>query len=254
MGYSRALVRFERYSLLGSSQIEWRDIALVILWASGNKMSCLSVDGQFRGIPEMFRAENFILGPQSLLEILDASRGGRATDPRDRIFALLGMTEIVSGPVEVGWHKIPAYGYLIFEPDYSLPLREVYISTSRTCLSKTDHFELLSFVDHDFPTPGNDHLSDLPNWAPRWQGRTIAEPMKWYSYKAAKSIKTKLHPASEESELVLEGIVVDKIQHAELVLPSLCGPQDMDATSWQLGCLKKTASLMTRWARFKRLH
>jgi hypothetical protein len=223
----------------GSCQIRWGDtFAKAILWAAGNKFGFPSLDGQFQGIPEMGEAELFIFGRrQSLLGLLDATRRRKATDPRDKIFALLGITEKISGKAD-GKERIPFYKETLIQPDYRLSLCEVYVSVTLAILAKAEDLEVLSLVDHGIVSSAWDHLGPLPNWVPRWQP-ALAWPIDLSSHKASGSTKAKMHATLREGELALEGIIVDKISNNGLLLSNGHELQSPAMPDWQLGLLEE---------------
>jgi hypothetical protein len=218
----------------GSCQIPWRDtFGLAVIWAAANKFGFPSLDDQFQGIPEMARAEILVLGRDSLIGLLDHTRERKAADPRDKFFALLGITRRISGNPDVT-DKVPFFGETLIKPDYRLSLRDVYLSVTRTILAESENVDLLSFVDHGIISSEPDHLRSLPQWVPRWQP---CAPWRIDSTKhqASGSIRAKISTASGDAELALEGIVVDKISHTGLLLSNGLESTSSDMPTWQLG-------------------
>ena len=86
----------------------------------------------------------------NLLFALATTRECLATDPRDKVFALLGL---VSNPSEVG-----------FEPDYHLTSTEVYTLTAAHLITSLNTLSVISYVD------GPSASNSRPSWVPSWSG------------------------------------------------------------------------------------
>jgi hypothetical protein len=111
----------------------------------------------------------------------------RATNPRDKIFALLGMCkdtrDLEKWPIELN-------------PDYDRPLPEVFADVSRYCIRQTQTLNILHLID------GMSHTDNesFPSWVPRWDN-----PSTWTStgthtiwiYPDYKTIKDRHNDASK---------------------------------------------------------
>ncbi|WAO96605.1 HET domain-containing protein [Fusarium falciforme] len=96
-------------------------------------------------------------GDEDLKKVLAGSRHCRSSDPRDRIFAFLGLAH-------------PGYG---IETDYrkSNTLRATIIHTAKKILEFDQHLEMLAFaVRTIIVRPGV-----LPSWVPDWASTMILE-------------------------------------------------------------------------------
>ncbi|KAH8193959.1 hypothetical protein TruAng_011874 [Truncatella angustata] len=85
-----------------------------------------------------------------------------STDPRDRIYALLGMS--FSG-------NDPGRG-LLLKPDYTEDLRSVYTRAATRMLQQDQHLRLLSSIQH-----GATLDPSWPSWVPKWNESYNAEPL-----------------------------------------------------------------------------
>ena len=94
-----------------------------------------------------------------LLFLLSLFRTSKATDARDKVFALLGLA---TGIFDIG--------DLYFIPDYSLSLAEVYGRVAQTLISATSQIDCLEWARGACLTSLEPELhEDLPTWVPDWR-------------------------------------------------------------------------------------
>jgi hypothetical protein len=97
----------------------------------------------------------------SLLErLLDETRHFRATDPRDKVFAVLS---IVSHVFEKTYSTTD-----LLRPDYRLPARKVFIDVTLEIAIRKGSASVLSLNDHD-----SKQIPDLPSWVPDYSTSNI---------------------------------------------------------------------------------
>jgi hypothetical protein len=87
--------------------------------------------------------------------VVASAWNSQASDPRDKIYAMLGLPNLDSDP---------DHGDLFLEPDYSLTTRQVYTTFARRVIAKEQTLRLFSTVQHD---PKNGIGS--PSWVPQWE-------------------------------------------------------------------------------------
>ncbi len=88
---------------------------------------------------------------QQILKVLDCARWLRLSDPRDRIYAFLSLTQ-------------PDSSLSTLKPDYEKPYLLVYRDFAVEYLRSKKDLDILHFVRHD-----NESIdSDLASWIPRW--------------------------------------------------------------------------------------
>lgn len=137
------------------------------------------------------------MGPTLLLYCLHDFRYRRASDPRDKVFALLGL-----GPNNMGTY---------IDADYSLTTPQLYKNLVTNLIESTnDLLPLLRKYELG-------RRSDLPSWAPDWS----AEVDMWPEYEADHIIAYSSFNASNgttaiiysaiESVLSLSGLAVDQV-------------------------------------------
>jgi hypothetical protein len=91
--------------------------------------------------------------------LLQRSRRFEATDPKDRIFAVLGLPTVDSAPDKE---------LLFLEPDYTLSVFQLYLKVARRVIEQERNLGLLSAVQH-----GPSIEEGLPTWVPRWDRFSI---------------------------------------------------------------------------------
>ena len=82
-----------------------------------------------------------------LLELLCSHKGKKSTDPKDKVFALIGIS---------------ASRYSFGKIDYSQSLREIYSHTARHIISTTQRLDVTCLKQYDVLA------HNLPSWAPNW--------------------------------------------------------------------------------------
>lgn len=91
------------------------------------------------------------------LRLLSQARSFEATDPRDKVFALLGHSSaLIDG--QNGKE-------LIIRPNYSIPFPSVYQQIAVRILQLSHSLDLLAHVQHTHPTVMD---QDVPSWVPAW--------------------------------------------------------------------------------------
>ena len=106
------------------------------------------------------RDEGLVLRNRSkYLPLLDVlfltSQHGDSTDPRDKVYSLLGL--VVEGL------------YKELMPDYSSSVEDVYTTTVRTIIYSSGSLRILSFPEDNPPGTG------LPSWVSDWRRRDSSE-------------------------------------------------------------------------------
>jgi hypothetical protein len=128
---------------------------------------------------------------------LQTVRENHAKDPRDKVFALLGVATQKGG----------------LEADYSKDVREVYTDTARTLIRETSSLETLCLTD------ASHHGVDLPSWVPDWRIPFTAHTISWGekrhgTYRASGSREIRVIEGDDKSKLILEGFPIDEVDKA----------------------------------------
>lgn len=134
------------------------------------------------------------LGP--LMDLLESMRDFKATDPRDKVYSLIGICDEgiqpIMGATHItretdrrlsGFHRIvtrvqnainehnPQLEFGIpaaLKPDYNKDVVDVYIDIARYSITKMPKFlDILSYVEHH-TDPSETGLDGFPSWVPKW--------------------------------------------------------------------------------------
>ena len=103
---------------------------------------------------------------KDLLSFASLFRGNNSTDPKDKIYALLGLLEEVEGS--------ETYEITL---DYNLAVKQVYIQIAEAILKHQRHLDLFGAIRYS-PSRMRWKRHGLPSWVPDWSDTTsIATPL-----------------------------------------------------------------------------
>jgi hypothetical protein len=169
----------------------------------------------------VYQRQRKLLCPPSLLQALQMRRQAAATDPRDKVYSLLGVCrEEQASPREFrsgfiltsGQRPSPPEGFDVrIEYDQSHTIAEVYKGVARHIMRKCEHLEILSACQNPERSNG------IPSWAPDWStprvNGPIVVPDTWGRiYSACGEKKLNLRQSSDPDEIILDGILVEIIK------------------------------------------
>lgn len=129
-------------------------------------------------------------------EALNMFRERGASNPKDRVYALLGLGSDL-------------------QPDYTLSLEEVFTGAVRASIETTGSLHSLLRTAEEVRSP------EVPRWAPDWCAKLpsatwYSVSMPWYYqfsyYDAAKRTKAKMRTPRDRSELCLQGFIIDRVR------------------------------------------
>jgi hypothetical protein len=95
--------------------------------------------------------------------LLDLTKNYSATDPRDKVYAILGLLEELGVPPPLS-------------PDYNISICQLYIQVSIIIHEKHQRLQFLNYVERNALTSRNKKLR-LPSWAPDWTALTNLGPL-----------------------------------------------------------------------------
>jgi hypothetical protein len=121
----------------------WKLLRLDRIWANYQESRTVATGSDFGG-----KGPTFALA-HDLNAFLQLSCGAfKATDPRDHLYALLGL---------LGQRRVPHE----LCPDYSLPIERVYHEYASFLLKHTKDLRILEFLRRD--------ITGVPSWVPDWR-------------------------------------------------------------------------------------
>lgn len=160
--------------------------------------------------------------PMTLLDLLARSRRFQATDPRDKIYGLLGLASANSGE-------------FVMKPDYTISVRDCYKRAALALITDSRSLEIFNLPAWYFCTG-----SSLPSWVPDFQQSPDAVEMgsSWSDYShyfelerevkpqfdAAKHQRFVHFPEVDGDTLYLREMAIDFITDVEVVLKSIHPP------------------------------
>lgn len=136
----------------GQRDISWE--RLVSLVQSETLKDSTPALDNVRNLIQFYR-DATVMKPLRLVKALSRSCSSLATDPRDKVFALLGL--------------VYDSGYYLPVPNYRQSLRDLCVGMTLSGLSTTRNFPLDVIV---LLGSGCDNTSGLPSWIPDWFGLT----------------------------------------------------------------------------------
>ena len=188
--------------MCGDRSFTWVDLAHAAQFILQHSLTSITrVDPRRPTKLENFRQAHLTNeGDQPLLPLLLAARNAFATNDRDKIFALMGLSEqSTSG----------------FVPDYSLSIDEVFVNFSKYHIEQTGTLDVLGAVeDHSYRLK-----KALPSWIPDWEVHPPALPLssldQYSSWDASRESKDQISAvfSSDNRVLTARGIKVDTILH-----------------------------------------
>ncbi|KAI1410613.1 hypothetical protein F5Y13DRAFT_202086 [Hypoxylon sp. FL1857] len=136
-----------------------------------------------------------------LINLLASAQNCLATDPRDKIFALLGIGSDARCVGEAT--------KTLVTPNYEKPVAEVFMQFAKTCIDHYGFLDILSCKAFDEATDG------LPSWVPDWSESQQCTPLMVYggppNYHASKGSKAECTYSSNGKRLQIRGIIVDQV-------------------------------------------
>lgn len=138
----------------GGCTIPWQHLGIAALWIHRQVMKDdfkqwhIFEEGNLFEATMMF--DKAWLEDSDFLASLNLFRALFATDPRDKVFALLNLASFADVSDRIS-------------PEYTRTPVDVYRSIVELSLSYHENLNILSYIHHDDPLP-----TDWPTWVPRW--------------------------------------------------------------------------------------
>ncbi|TVY84888.1 Heterokaryon incompatibility protein 6 OR allele [Lachnellula suecica] len=156
-----------------------------------------------KAIPIMTKSVRVQYGGRTLGTLLPYLRQCKSSDPRDKIFGVLGVASNIG--------KLDA--------DYSKTVAEVYAQATLAIIHESGSLSILSHMDEGYRS------SKLPSWVPDWSiplqpsREARLQEMEDAKHSASSDLKAKIINTPDPLKLSLQGVLVDEIEtilHGEL--------------------------------------
>ncbi|MCJ1320932.1 hypothetical protein MMC15_006273 [Xylographa vitiligo] len=204
----------------GEIEFDMLDFRSAISWASSNNCSfSTDVEPAKDSKPGLDAAPFMVVNRPSgsLLQLLARTEACQASDPRDKVYALLGLVDDHLDNI-----------LLLPKADYTKPLALVYCHTTRYIISLTQSLEVLCYN----VSPSSPEES-FPSWMPRFDQGMI-DPWRLYEeHEACGSTSATIRETGEEQLLLLKGVRIDEVQCANIILEE-DEPPDTMAKAWKM--------------------
>ena len=92
--------------------------------------------------------------PPSLRMLIDKHRFSNSSDPRDKVYALLGLADRSMSPFRTQPNALT--------PNYNLSVQQVYTETARVLMTSYKNLDWMSHVED----PSQRRVTGLPSWVP----------------------------------------------------------------------------------------
>lgn len=205
----------------GEETLSWQELdnATCFIWQSGLNLMEYGDDGsQTRSFytANLSRLRNIIdlrrevaIG-WSLLEILVFTREARATDPRDKIYSVLGLTSQTGAEDPKGHPRLSRE----VRVDYKQSIEDIFISVAILLIERSPGAKGLEVL---YAAGRRSQWSNLklPSWVPDWS--VDKQDILWWNaeesqYQAAKSSSAKLSVDVTKNYLTIAGKYIDVIK------------------------------------------
>jgi hypothetical protein len=180
----------------------------------------------FKHLSTMRRAAEEITDDNLSMTVIRTLRQARylqASDPRDRIFGILGLS--------------PAFPFLLPTPDYNKTASDVFCEVARALISHPQSVQILTEVNAESTLAGH------PSWAPDWSKPAILDIQdKTYGvYNAARDSNAEFDISSNGKELWVAGKAIDSVW--EIVITAPGAYRNKSASSERIGSWQESCAL-----------
>lgn len=190
----------------GDEEISGRTVGVYARWHHAQRWLGQSTPKELDeiGVRSAYRRLNTWGWTGTFLEILSTFKGLEATDPRDKVYALLGLLEI---------NRQANIDKLYMSVDYHKTLQEVLYDAVACAARSEGSLHFLSYIDHQSSITES---FDMPSWIPRWDEKRESAPDHLWcanSTLSAWPLPTTLDITTWKysSTLKLKGMILDTI-------------------------------------------
>jgi len=189
----------------GSEMIDWADVCYSALYLQGANYPTMIPGLGNLTVPTI----TYLYRRHSLLDLLHLTAHSKASEPRDKIFALLGLS--IEG--------LELDNYPSLKPDYGKSIVEVYADVVHHLVRNPHNghnskLGVLSLVQHDIDDMMNSE-NWFPSWIPRWDkdrpSKSIGFSSSSKAYHASNNEPVQISDVKPKTKLMLRGLCVDMI-------------------------------------------
>lgn len=157
----------EVIGMIGSHRVEWDRLGFAALWILASSSSVTRDQASITCVANAVNIwQRQFVSRTNAADLLYNSRFLLASDPRDKVYALLGFPSLLN--------DVP------IAPDYNKTVQELYKDVVRENIKRTGSLRILAYIDHPPPlpaiaaaSPDTLHLYDgFPSWVPCWHDNT----------------------------------------------------------------------------------
>ncbi|PMD43910.1 HET-domain-containing protein [Hyaloscypha variabilis F] len=164
-------------------------------------------NGHLTAVRGAFRATEASAEPSAFLEVLHEARGLFASNPCDKVFGVLGLSD--------------KFNTLAPAPDYSKSPTEVFTDLAKSFLSTTKSLSILEHATSTNATLGH------PSWAPYWPNGPVIYFNRSVPYHASKKSEAIFTISPNSQYLRVKGKVFDQVTELPLA--------ELGAYTWEAG-------------------
>lgn len=214
----------------GGHKIDWESLCYICHFFPPESYRSWNVDvRKILMIEDSFQFKRNRGSPNlNVFQLLNGARSYQATDPRDKVYALLGHPVFEQ---DDGSEFIPI--------DYSQTREELYLTVAKRLLEEPSGLsELLSCVEHTEDTLSSN--PGPPSWVPRWDVKRATDSFDPVLHlapgRSGAPLEHKAPVVQSTGVLVVDGSEVDSIvwQSEVFCMPSSIEPPETKVTFWEM--------------------
>lgn len=155
-----------------NEQLPWTAVGATAAWINAVRRHGTSLKRPLQRIPNAWGAHSMFLAKryqsEHLFHALLDFRQCQSTDPRDKIYGLLGLI------------ADEADGSPVLKVDYEKPIKDVYIQAAKKILRATHDLSLLSASGYSSSSLAK--RKNIPSWAPVWSTNTSVAGIRTHEF------------------------------------------------------------------------
>ncbi|KAL8824757.1 MAG: hypothetical protein Q9170_008053 [Blastenia crenularia] len=192
----------------GKLAVEWRLLAATLTLIHVNNLSGALAPPTYEAglalrVPDGLRNTMLIWNmkltwnkDEPIWNLLTSCADFQSTDPRDKIYALIGMVDHRLAPL----------------PDYRASTREVFISWAKYMLNTDTSLKVLHYAGIDLASSITDPPSWVSDWTIRHRSTNLGADDELTRYRSSGSSRSCIQFSTDSDCITVRGIILDKIE------------------------------------------